>query len=48
MSKTIKKLDMINVHCPICMIPLERVDDEVVCPKCGFTSPVLVVNHRIN
>jgi len=47
-GKKIKKLDMEEVHCPICMIPLERVEDEAICPKCKFTSPVLIVNHRIN
>jgi len=43
----IKKLDMTNVHCPICEIPLIRDGDEVNCPKCGFGSPIITVNHRV-
>ena len=44
--KNVKKLDMATVHCPICHIGLVREGDEVNCPKCGFGSPILIVNHR--
>jgi len=43
----IKKLDMTKVRCPICQIEMIREEDEVKCPKCGFASPVIVVNHRV-
>jgi len=41
----IKKLDMSNVHCPICRVKMIREEDEVKCPKCGFASPILLVRH---
>jgi len=43
----IKKLDMSDIHCPVCTIGMERHEDEVVCPKCGFSSPIILVNHRV-
>lgn len=42
----IKKLDMNDLSCPICQIGLVREGDEVNCPKCGFGSPIILVNHR--
>ena len=47
----IKKLDMENVNCPICSnetdrVPMIRIDDTVVCEKCGYSSPILQVVHR--
>ena len=43
----IKKLDMSKVTCPICEILMTREDNEVKCPKCGYASPIIVVNHRV-
>lgn len=43
----IKKLDMTKVTCPICQIGMIREEDEVKCPKCGYASPIIIVNHRI-
>lgn len=45
-QEKVKKLDMTTVSCPVCEILMERIDDEVVCPKCGFTSPILQVVRR--
>ena len=43
----IKALDMTKVKCPICRIEMVREENEVKCPKCGFASPILLVNHRV-
>lgn len=43
----IKKLDMSKVRCPICQIAMIREEDEVKCPECGYTSPIIIVNHRV-
>lgn len=42
----IKKLDINKIHCPICRIKMVRKDNEVECPECGFTSPILLVVHK--
>lgn len=46
-QEKVKKLDMETVSCPICETKMERIDDEVVCPKDGYTSPILRVAHRV-
>lgn len=46
MKQPIKKLDMNETNCPICRIQMKRDGNEVVCPKCGFTSPIILVKHR--
>ena len=43
----IKALDMSRAICPICGIGMIREEDEVKCPKCGYASPIIVVNHRV-
>jgi len=40
------KLDMYKVYCPICVILMKREEDEVICPECGYTSPIIRVRHR--
>jgi len=43
----IERLDMTKVKCPICEILMIREENEVKCPKCGFASPIILVNHRV-
>jgi len=46
MNNKIKKLYE-PVYCPICNIKMIREGNEINCPKCGFGSPIILVNHKV-